>query len=155
MFVSLFIALVLFRLIAAGAGESFSALDLNPGGSSAAFSFSIFRACVCLALEGLWHSGWGCAGMCMQESACDASADDSSARGRSAQCAGSPIACCAGPVRWSLLGLEPLQLVWAFCLVCMMQLFPLCCCLWGGWCLWVCVAPKWGGVLGPGPKVGS
>lgn len=55
MFVSLFIALVLFRLIAAGAGESFSALDLNPGGSSAAFSFSIFRACVCLALEGLWQ----------------------------------------------------------------------------------------------------
>ena len=64
MFVSLFIALVLFRLIAAGAGESFSALDLNPGGSSAAFSFSIFRACVCLALEGLWHSGWGCAQGC-------------------------------------------------------------------------------------------
>ena len=45
--------------------------------------------------------------------------------------------------------------LWPFCLVCMMQLFPLCCCLWGGWCLWVCVAPKWGGVLGPGPKVGS
>ena len=49
MFVSLFIALVLFRLIAAGAGESFSALDLNPGGSSAAFSFSIFRLGLCVS----------------------------------------------------------------------------------------------------------
>ena len=48
----------------------------------------------------------------MQESACHASAGDSSARGRSARCAGYPIACCAvvpfdGP--FSRLELEPLQ----------------------------------------------
>ena len=112
MFVSLFIALVFFRLIAAGAGESFSALDLSPGFFSGVFFLHLQAGLECVLRLRVFGSGWGCAGMRMQESACYASAGDSSARGRSARCAGYPIACCAvvpfvGP--FSRLELEPLQ----------------------------------------------
>ena len=48
MFVSLFIALVFFRLIAAGAGESFSALDLSPGFFSGVFFLHLQAGLVCV-----------------------------------------------------------------------------------------------------------